>query len=215
MSALLATRFDDRVEMASDGGTFDQFGVLVAKRTKILAAPSVPLAVGGCGGNEEINALSQFIIAKAEASGVDAAIEELGEALPDRYEVTSPVPFEIVIGCTSEKDGPQIWRFRSLRLGDTALPALRYEWRGDVSLGPDLSLEDMQQAGYWPEDFKRTAIAWMHAMRAKKSRPEFYGEIAEAHWIGGHVDHAVITPAGVQIERVVEWPDVVGELVSI
>lgn len=199
--------------MATDGGTFDSWGVLLAKPRKIVKAASVPLAVSGCGGTAEINTLTQLVVTTAETIGVDAAIEELGSILPDRHEVTSPVPFEIVIGCISEKDGPQIWRFRSLRLGDTILPALRYEWRGDVCLGPDLSVDEMREAGYWPEDFKRTSIAWMEAMRAKKSRPKFHGEIAEGHWIGGHVDHAVITPAGVRIERVVEWPDTVGEMV--
>lgn len=29
--------------------------------------------------------------------------------------------------------------------------------------------------------------------------------------IGGHVDHTVITSDGVVVERVLEWPDVVGE----
>ncbi len=212
MSAILATRYSDRVEMATDGGVFDQHGNLTGKKSKLCASPSAPLVAGGVGGDGEVSRLTQFAAWATIGRTVDETIDWLAQSLPDRPEVTSPIPFEIVIACLSEQYGPQIWRFRSFH-PDRPLPALRLEWLGDVALGPALTVDDMRAAGYYPEDFRRTAIGFMKAMRAKPCRPEFYpgGEIAEGHYVGAHVDHAVITADGVTVERVLEWPDVVGE----
>lgn len=215
MSSILATQYAGRVEMATDGGVFDQHGNLTGVKSKIWASPSRPFLAGGVGGDWEVDTLSRFSVAATLGGTVDEAIEWLARVLPDRPEVTSPIPFELVIGCISEAHGPQIWRFRSFH-PDRPLPALRLEWRGDVALGPALTVEEMQAAGYYPEDFRRTSIGFMKAMRAKPCRPEFYpgGEIAEGHYIGAHVDHAVITADGVMVERVLEWPDVIGQRIE-
>ncbi|QYO75336.1 hypothetical protein [Devosia salina] len=211
MSALLATRYGDHIEMAADGATFDQTGTLVAKTDKLRKAPNAPLVVGGCGGNDEIDALSRLVISATMGGTVDQAIQWLGRVLPDRPEVTSPIPFELVIGCISEKDGPQIWRFRSLRLDDTSIPALRFEWRENVALGPELSADEILAAGYNRDDFRLTSTGMMQAMRAKRCSPPFLGKVEPGHYVGVHVDHAVISASGVTVDRVIEWADVVGE----
>lgn len=215
MSALLATRYSDRVEMAADGATFDQSGNLIARTDKLRRATNAPIVVGGCGRAEDIESLARLVVFASIGNSIDAAIKWLASALPDRREVSSAIPFELVIGCMSEKDGPQIWRFRSLRPSDVALPTLRLEWRETVALGPELTSEEILAAGYCRDDFLRTSNGMMQAMRSKRCKPELFGDVPLGHYVGCHVDHAVIAANGVTIDRVIEWPDEIGQPIRV
>lgn len=174
--------------------------------------PGTPLVVSGVGGSDEIESLARLAICGSLGGEVDQAISWLQRILPVRPEVSAPIPFELVIAGISEAYGPQIWRWRNLRPGDTALPALTACYGPNVALGPELSAEEMLDAGYDHRDFRASAIGLMEAMRAKKCRPRFLEgrDFVEGCYVGGHVDHAVVSADGVTVERVREWPDIIG-----
>lgn len=213
MSALLATLYPDRVEMAADGGVFDQFATVLRSKPKLVVSPSLPVVVSGCGGDEQIEAMAAATIAATASGTVDDAMALLGQVLPNHREIASPIPFEIVIACWSETKGPQLWRLRSFD-PELPLPQLTPEWRSTVALGPALSVDEIRAAGYDPNDFRKTALGLMKAMRRKPCKPAFYGEITAGHYVACHVDHAVISAAGVSIERVHTWPDVIGQPIN-
>lgn len=219
MSVLLATRYADRVEMATDGGTWNGKGELVGSKDKLVCAPSIPLAVAGVGDDADISAISRWVIGWTSGNTVDGVLEFLARTLPTRPEVSSPFRWEIVIGAVSETKGPGLWKFRNLRDDDTQLPVLTPSPRDYIFYGPPLSTDELRATGWSSTDFSSGLIEQFELMRSKVGHdwPEFvHGhKLPSGTYVGCHIDHAVVTPDGVRIERIHQWDDKIGEKIEV
>lgn len=214
MSVVLATEYPDRIEMAADGGTWNQHGVLIGLTDKLRASATLPLLVTGVGDRDELETLAQYVLTEAEGRTVDQTIDALTTGLQDRPEISSPIRWELVIGGWSETRGPCVWRMRSLLLTDQQLPALRRNISDYVALGPELTGDELLACGWRTDDFSAGLVSQFEAMRAKSgaSLPDLAPgmKMPPGHYVAGHVDHAVITAEGVVIRRVHEWSDHIG-----
>lgn len=218
MSVVLATEYPDRIEMAADGGTWDQRGILIGLTDKLRASTTLPLVVTGVGDRDELESLAQYVLTEAEGRTVDQTIDALTIGLQDRPEISSPIRWELVIGGWSETRGPCVWRMRSLLLTDQQLPALRRNISDYVALGPELTGDELLACGWRADDFSAGLVSQFEAMRAKSgaSLPDLAPgmKMPPGHYVAGHIDHVVIKVTGIKTVRLHCWPDKIGRPVA-
>ncbi|WP_421952120.1 hypothetical protein [Pelagibacterium sp.] len=215
MSVLLATRYADRVEMATDGGVWNYRGDLVGRRDKLRLAPTLPLAVSGVGDDESIDQICRWVQGATMGDTVDGAISYLERTLPMRPQISSPFHWTIVIAAISETHGPCLWKFRSLKESDISLPALKPHFGEYIAFCPELSTDELRSSGWSPSDFSAGLVARFDLMRTKieDSLPDFLPgrKMPPGNYVGCHIDHAVVTATGAVLKRIHEWPDRMGQ----
>ncbi|WMT88655.1 hypothetical protein NO932_08635 [Pelagibacterium sp. 26DY04] len=206
MSAYIAACYPGRVEMVSDGASFDFDGKIEAMRSKITPSDLLPLAVVGVGVVGDIALLKVAVLEATQAcSTVDEVIERLHTDLP-RVERRS-TPSSITIVAFSESSGGQIWEYNNER------KTLRPYWDSHA-IGPELSMDEMRASGAdITQSLREGGVRLLEAMRRKPCQP--VQEVPFGHYVGGHIDWCVVDKNGVRIERVHEWPDVVGEKIEV
>lgn len=235
MSALHAVLTTDRIAILADSAAFVvATGVVAGFQRKIVVHPTLPIAIGSVGLVEhleigrailedpECNASFNDIVESLRA--LLAAGETLAERRPDL------VPFgEILVA--GFDDGRA--RMTAAHFGDVE-PALNPPGRkahaveeielpahgiAEFARGPNLTPDLSAELQRLIEDNRHRGTGMLRAigaeyfglMRRAKSVNAAYGSAGEFHAVGGSLDYAEITPAGVSIETIHTWPDKIGE----
>lgn len=208
MSCYFAIRFDDRIELMTDGAVIDTEGRFVRDKNKAEPALFAPVAVTGVGEEADIEAMKEVVLTAAFfLNSVDEMIEVLGEELP-KFEPTIGES-AIVIACISETRGPLILTYKNTES--------QLVNRGDShAFGPGLDTDEMLATGVdfsFPEGLRTDGVRLLKAMRAKRCAP--FGGLPEGHYVGGHIDWTVLDRNGARVERVHDWDDVPGEPIEV
>lgn len=214
MTAFLSFPYPDRVELLTDGATCLPNGLLIAATDKIVVSPHVPLAVVGRGNHGDLVKMSDAIMLLSACGSVDDALEQLAGALDDvRADPGEPPDqhFELVVAAFSETRGPCHFVLNSY--GGPELPAWTLLDRSNEMIGGGNvpSQADVEAAGLTADTFANGAavggLALMELMRRLPGKDETREGSTQGYWIGCHVDHAVISAAGVTVTRLHTWPD--------
>jgi hypothetical protein len=214
MSAFLSFPFADRIELLADGATCLPSGAFIKATDKITASPYVPLAVTGRGQHGDLRKLTEIIIRLSACGSVDDTIDAIAGSLDDVRDDPGEQPahnFEIVIAAFSETRGPCHYMFSSFE-GEGRPAWTLLDWSGEViGGGPTFTEADIAATGLNAESFADGAAApglvLMEHMRRQPGSDWTNPNGVHAYWIGGHVDHAVISAEGVTITRIREWQD--------
>lgn len=210
MSGFVAARFEDRVEIVTDGAVYQDDGTLVSIDRKMHVSRVAPLVVTGRGYN--IPMVAKVITGIADACGsFDDTIDRLYRILEARKGTTVRNEAEFLIAGISERHGPVLLHFATLQvdgypeawtlqdLGDSVIaagsempPPELYEGRSFKDFGPDILKLARRQKGINP---------------ARPELPPVYG-------IGGRIDHTVVTNSQIVVECVHRWSDTIGEKIN-
>lgn len=215
MSAFIAQKFSDRVELATDGAIYDQTGVLVRTGQKVWASAFVPLAVTGRGNFEVVADIASAIVIAADSlQSFDQTITWLIDRLSTFADRSgSDDGNQFLIGGISERDGPVILLFSTkggdiLPGGCEVRPFVLFDVGDNIFAGPVPDVDEALLSGL---AFPVGAALALDSMRKQKGGNPHRTDIQDHYGIGGHIDYTVITVAGVEVQRIHEWPDVIGQ----
>ena len=145
------------------------------------------------------------------ASSFDETMEWLQKTLSARSGQTPEFGFELVVAGLSEAEGPIIL-YATTNSYIEGLPAWTLLNAGaNVCGGNEVPLADADfENGLFP-----AGVAAIDLMRQTPGTNPVKPDLPAVFGIGGHVDHAIVRPEGVTLERVHEWPeDVVGQKIE-
>lgn len=176
------------------------------------------MMIVGRGAHKDLQQLEQAIVGLSQCGSVDATIDMLAESLGAIASDLGETPrhFEIVVAAISETKGPRNYFFTSYAREDSPygpIPAYTlYDWGGlPIGGGPEPTAEQYEQIGITAEAFEtglaEPGLRLMELLRTIPGSDPTNPNSVHGHWIGGHVDHAVLTAEGVTITRLREWPD--------
>lgn len=214
MSAYLGIAYPDRVEILTDGAsTFDD-GTLARTLPKVWSTPLVPFAVAGAGDLSQVENVALYLRGWAAGTGVEGALDALsGMPLPDG-------DLTILVAAVAEETGPGLWLYSTrddpYGIGKGAIPAGTVtRWEGFAGMGSGIGAEGISALGLTSADFREGiregGLKIMEAWRANPCVSPARPHLEAGYYVGGHVDYTVVSAGGVTVERVHEWPDVVGE----
>lgn len=217
MSAFLSVPYEDRVEILADGASCWPSGKLLACVDKIRPSPHLPLALVGRGQAGDLRQIEDTVLGLTEGRTVNETLHALMHLLAEGAFPPGRHPYEVVIAAITEFQGPAHYIFRSVATPPSKdiigmEPFKLYDFTDTaLSGGCEIDREDYPENGV-ADGLKPIAVQVFDAMRRKAGGSAFGTE--GAYWIGGHIDHAVIDKNGVRIERVHEWPDVLGRKID-
>ncbi|WP_173088950.1 hypothetical protein [Devosia sp. 1635] len=212
MSAFFAVAYHNRVEIVSDGATTDGEARLVRAETKIQWSPLMPMAAVATGHSY---ACGMLLIHSMKSTvtfqdNQDSANDYLIETLPELADTlfASHGSFSLAIATMQAGTRP---RLLHIHRGSAHGPR-QATWTSIAASGPGFSSEHITAIGGIRNGLVSAGVALLDMQRKWTAKP--LDGAAEGFYIGGHVDHAVINAEGVTINRVHEWPDIVGQLIS-
>lgn len=206
MTTYFSVQYPDRIEIVTDGAVCAPTGELLRTDTKVVASPFLPLALVGTGGMKITTSIAGRMIEASRTTGsVDATIERLSEDLPYGEEIATGEPFVAFFAGISETRGPSMWKFDAV----SGQPEMMPVYDSD-NCGPGVTFEEMVEARLcFSASIAESGVKLLDIMRGKLHAPTRGGPVTS--WIGGHVDHTIVTASGVETRQVHRWPDVVGE----
>jgi len=209
MTAFIALKYPDRVELMADGAVYREDGTLVDIRSKIATGRS--LAVVTRGNADAGKLVADAIALRSMASGFDETMEWLQKTLSARSGQTPDFGFELVVAGISEEEGPIIL-YATTNSYIEGLPAWTLLNVGTNAFGGNevpLVEADFEN-GLFP-----AGVAAIDLMRQTPGTNPVKPDLPPAYGIGGHIDHAVVRIDGVTIEQVHQWPeDMVGQKIE-
>lgn len=218
MSAFIALRHANGVELMADGAVYEQdgTGTLVDVRRKIEIGKFC--AVTTRGNADAGQAFARVVTDLCDTMGFDAAMERVEDRLKARSGKTPILTsaFELVIVGISESRGPIILYATTVPYKD-GVPAWQLIDAGhELAAGPQIDISSLRLT---QEDMamglSRCGLRILDAMRQVPGITVTNPEHPPHHGIGGQVDHAVITPEeGTMIVTGHVWPDEVGKKIS-
>ena len=207
MSAYFAVEYDDRIEIVTDGAYCAPTGELLRTGIKVTASPFLPLAFTGTGGVKTLASIASRMVEASRCLSVDATIERLATELEQGEELACGEPFVAFFAGISETRGPRMWKFDPV-----TGPAMMMSAYDSDNAGPGVTYAEMVKANLqFAESIRESGPRLLDIMRGKLQAPSRGGPVAS--WIGGHVDHTIVSAAGVATRQVHRWPDVIGELI--
>jgi hypothetical protein len=216
MSGFYTFAYQDRVELLVDGAVYTEDGVLIDIRQKVQVASKTPIAVTGRGSADAVSMMAWAITAKADLCGsFDKTIEWLREKYGERSGTSVGAHHELVIVGISEEYGPSVWYVTTTSYVEGCEPWTVYNAGGELMGGGPV---DISVVGLGNEDFavglRENGGILMELMRRKAAPNPVKPYLPHLYGIGGHVDHVVVSATGNTVERIVEWPDVIGQKID-
>lgn len=216
MSVILAVAKSDHIDVLADAAFYDDAGVLTSFLPKVREVPRAN-AVFACRGT--VAAFPAFIEACARF-GYDGFDDFVHNAAEDVLKVVDGVianvvpgrRYEILIAGWSEKHncGLMLYHHTGTRRDEDGLEAGRIYILGqhvDLGVACPWSVEefDPQTHGVQAfEDARRTLCD----LTCGSSTPVM------GHSVGGYLNHAVVSPRGVDWDVLKFWPDQIGEKIK-
>lgn len=209
MTAFIALKYPDRVELMADGAVYAEDGTLMDIRTKIAKGRSMAIVTRGNATSGKL--VADAIAIRSLASSFDETMEWLQETLSARSGQVPEFGFEILICGISEVEGPIILYATTNAYMD-GIPAWTLLNVGTNAFGGhDVPLVEADfEQGMFP-----AGVAALNLMRQSPGVNPVKPDLPAVYGVGGHIDHAVVRADGVTLERVHEWPeDVVGQKIE-
>lgn len=218
MSAFYSFAYPDRVHVLTDGGIFDDAGILRGIAEKVIRLPYAPVAITFRGNAETVSAHLQGLQEHVERERPQSADKVLA-LMQDYFDgVAAGNAFceaEFLVAACSETVGA--CHFLVDLHGRTPAQTFKLENLGiQIGGGPSITLDDIGSpsgAEVSDPDFPvRYGVAIMEAMRRKRAAVP--GSPSSFFAVGGQCDLTTITPAGATTRRLCTWNDQIGSEVS-
>jgi len=226
MSAIYAVKFDDEIQILTDGAAYDDQCRLMQVSEKVYRSQDFPMAVAGRGNSGLCDYVGNKIIALAKlAGGFDEAIAQmpefvrvLEESLPA---IEGDTYIEMLVAGWSADCGFRQFAFNAdtfelveidytIAMGPKIDPADLLRWLTPYGLNPATAAAKL--GGKKSNLFKVFGAEVAEYWRRQRVRPR--GASQDAFLIGGHCDLTTITPDGVSTRRLRTWPDKIGERID-
>lgn len=206
MSAFIAVKYADRVEVMTDGAMYEDDGTLVAIERKIHVSTVVPLAVTGRGHN--VAEVATVITSIADACGsFDDTIDRMYRLLAMRKGTTVPKDAEFLIAGISERHGPVLLHFATTQIqGYPEAWTIQDLGDGVLAGGSEIPPPEL----YEGREFKDFGPDILKLARTQKSINPTRPDLPPVFGIGGRIDHTVVTTSQIVVECIHRWPDVIG-----
>ncbi|TBC78002.1 hypothetical protein [Rhizobium ruizarguesonis] len=226
MSAFISARFQDSVQLFADGAAYDHSGAVTSFEDKIRASRRAPVAVAVRGASGKALRHADMICDFADEFGVEVLIDGLlgqyDTSLKARrfFKGDDEAGFDFAIALWHPQRGPMHYRLHSYHGIPAFAPFVLHELGDVVACGAVFDPQTLFQLGLLPVVGDPTAwartkgVEIMELMRGRLGEPLPGDTIAKAYRIGGHVDLATVTAAGVKLRRVRLWNDKIGELID-
>jgi hypothetical protein len=203
MTAVVAHRLPDRIEIISDGAVYDGLRIVRGFECKIDRFPKFNAVMTGRGPSRVLDLfrdkLGEMLMDKART--YDLALH----AIANKLEMLKPLakldPIQIILAGMSEMDGPVIHTFGNTDEGGLKafeLHEMPYGSAYGYSTPAEMNDIILERGG-----LRAIAVEFMNAVRGDS------GEAAMV--VGGHIDFTVISEDGVTIETIHKWDDKIGE----
>jgi hypothetical protein len=221
LSAFYAVAYRDRIELLTDGALYEDDGTVRGFEQKVWTSSHAPIAYTGRGNAAACKAFGEYMQFMSLVGSFDQYVEAFMKAL-ERQQAKRGDQFPALDGLLvgiSETAGPKLFYFHTYR-GTEGMYATMEPWRlYDAGVewygGPDLDRRNLRDSGlpmFWSMDGVREyGVEFFELARRHKlvnlghpDKPMVYG-------LGGHIDLTTVRPEGCTVERIHEWPDVVGE----
>lgn len=219
MTAFIIKPYFDRVEILTDGANYTPDGVMLYTSYKVHLAHSVPMAIVGSGSVAEIKQATDSILALADATGsVDETLKLLLSALaPIALSPNRDTGFRIGIAAISETDGPISLHFSSFDEGDVPAFQLVYAPNGFGQGSMPTTETLIENIGILKGTKEGLAAdgPWLFAqMRQSKNINPAHPDSEPIYSVGGHLDHTILWVDKYEQNRLITWPDKVGEKIQ-
>lgn len=207
MTAIVAQRLPDRIEIISDGAVYDERLIVRGFECKIDRLPRFNAVMTGRGPTRVLDAFRDKLGELMErASTYDLALYAIGNNLPMLMPLVKLSPFHIVLAGISEEDGPVLHTFGNTSEGGFEpfeLQNVAYGTMYGHSIPTDVHATILDRGG-----LRAVAVDFFNRVRNDPDRS------AAAMVVGGHIDFTVVSEAGVTIERIHRWDDVIGRRIA-
>ncbi|KAB0459932.1 hypothetical protein [Agrobacterium radiobacter] len=221
MTAFMIKPYHDRVEILTDGATYTPDGVLLSTSYKVHRCEFLPLAIVGSGSVSAIDSIAAMILQAVEVTcSIDDCLAllagSLQKILPTACgEIGSKTEHvRIGIAAISETSGPLCFYFNSFDDADSKAFTLLSMPRG-FGQGMEPSHEDIManiaNLKGTNQTLKHDGPWLFEQMRRKKSAYAAFPDGPSTYNVGGHLDFTIMTADGYNVERLVTWPDVIGQ----
>lgn len=205
MSAFYAVAYRDRVELLTDGAVYAEDGTLTDIKRKVWTSPVTSIAVAGRGNTRVVEALASAIICVAGCGSFDATIKAAQDLL-DGCQKGFPDDAEMIICGISESAGPSIFYFATCDAYGGVEPWTIFDAGRELGGGPMPELDGLDAS----DGLAGCAVPLLESMRRQKGANPTRPDLPPLHGIGGHIDYTVVSANGCAVERIHEWPDVIG-----
>lgn len=224
MSAFVSIVHPYGAHVFSDGAVWSPDQRLVDIRYKMTVAKSGRLAVTTIGDAETGTAIARDICDRADFIGATAMIDGLQTYADDVAQqlgvIDSQRSFEILVAAYIPGRGGQHRAFRSYAVGhhcayEVIDPGSNTHWSGAKFTTQDIKKFGLvQQPGEPDPDFvRRFGIGVLEVMRVRQGQSQKGGP-RDIWCVGGHIDCTSLLHSGAKHERIVDWPDVIGEKID-
>jgi len=222
VSAFFSFRYPDRIQLLTDGGFFDDAGILRHVGRKVFAAEGMPLAVTGRGTEaSQVFGMCKGIVDHCSAIAsyggtVDGAMEALRRAF-ERRSAEGPTPVEFLIAAYSATKGPLLY-FIQLHGGNDVPSFEMIDAGQQIAAGPAIGWDDLAHLGLAADDLaasdfpERYGAEIIGAMRSKRGL--LPGGKAAIFGVGGLCSLTTVTKDGVRIRELCDFPDMIGQKVN-
>lgn len=225
MSAFVSVRLPDSVQLLADGAAYDAAGIVTSFENKIRVSKRVPVAIAVRGASGLALLHADLLCELADDEGVEGLLDALHEYATSlkirRHLKQDPVfGFDFAVAVWHPETGPAHYRIHGCDGIHGFAPFVLHELGDLVACGANFPGETLYRLGILP--VRKDGPTWgrtkggeiMDLMRGLKGEPLAGDMSAEAFRIGGHVDVASVTAAGVTVRRIRQWGDKVGELIN-
>lgn len=215
MSAFYALAHSDRIELATDGAVYKDDGTLTDIRRKVWVSDRHPIAITGRGSSGVTEALATvFLFRAATSDTVDEALEAMQGVLDRRREKGVPEDVEMVVCAISESRGPRIGYLCTSDIhGVGAPPWTMIDVGRELCGGCKFDVDDVAHLD-GSDGLRGVVVPIFEAMRKHEDINPVKPGLPPVRGIGGHIDLTIVRPEGVTVERIHEWPDVIGEKIN-
>lgn len=225
MSAFYAATFDDRVEILTDGATYDDEGRVVKTGPKVWTSDEARIAFAGRGSSASVEMLGTIMKMLATCGSFDKTFMAFKEKIEARRNLTIAVTGAVdgIIAGLSETLGPVIFYFHTYTGEDRVAlselePFTMYDAGTEISCGTEVTARELRDSGlpcfFFLDGLLEHGATYFDLMRRKKMSVVTHPHLPPVYGIGGHVDWTLIAANGVETMRIHEWPDVVGQTID-
>lgn len=217
LSAFYSFRYSDCVQLLTDGGFFDDAGVLQKVGIKVIQLGSLPLAVTYRGDFASADRILRELLDYVDTFAVYDAVDPIIPIMQDYFsqlgerECCIEAEFLFAAHCMS---GPEHYIVQLHGRGGLAKAKLLSPgWQ--IAGGPTVTWNDIFGSSQTTESIENPDFPMWHgtqiigAMRGQKSSVEDQG--TQIYGVGGSCYLTTIDANGVTTQKLCDWPDEIGQ----
>ncbi|WP_025199116.1 hypothetical protein [Brucella sp. BO2] len=222
MSAFYVAKYEDRIEILTDGAVYSDDGTIVSIERKIWISDHLPLTFVGRGSHPSVNLISTAMGLLSFNKTVDETLVLFMEKIEAMAEKPGEkVQLDGLVCGISETLGPIVYYFCTSKqvCEERGLEPFKiYEVPDEMCAATNPTPRAIRNSGlpmFWAIDgLAEYGGVFFDTMRQFTMKHVALPDQPDMYAIGGHVDHTVIRADGIVSERILEWPDKIGEKID-